>query len=129
MYFKYLVSIFAVVTSTPLLLRGVSAFQGMGFMHKPAVLKNNPSLSSSTTLLFSSEVTSPPNKIEDVSLDSTNSPNPSSSSNSGSNTSNFKSNQPKYGKELDLPETYVRCGRCFTNYAITEEDLGTGRGR
>jgi hypothetical protein len=39
------------------------------------------------------------------------------------------SNQPKYGNELDLPGTYVRCGRCFTNYAITVEDLGSGRGR
>jgi hypothetical protein len=38
-------------------------------------------------------------------------------------------NQPKYGKELGLPGTYVRCGRCATSYAIASEDLGTGPGR
>lgn len=38
-------------------------------------------------------------------------------------------NQPKYGKELALPGTYVRCGRCATSYAIAAEDLGTGKGR
>lgn len=38
-------------------------------------------------------------------------------------------NQPKYGKELDLPGTYVRCGRCATSYAIAADDLGTGPGR
>lgn len=38
-------------------------------------------------------------------------------------------NQPKYGKELDLPGTYVRCGRCATSYAIAASDLGTGKGR
>ena len=34
------------------------------------------------------------------------------------------SKQPLYGKELDLPDTYVRCGKCQTIYALTEEDLG-----
>lgn len=38
-------------------------------------------------------------------------------------------NQPKYGNELDLPGTYVRCGRCATSYAIAAEDLGNGKGR
>jgi len=38
-------------------------------------------------------------------------------------------NQPKYGKELELPGTYVRCGRCATSYAIGAGDLGTGKGR
>lgn len=34
------------------------------------------------------------------------------------------SQQPLYGKELGMPDTYVRCGRCQTIYALTEEDLG-----
>lgn len=40
-----------------------------------------------------------------------------------------ETNQPKYGKELEFPGTYVRCGRCATSYAIAAEDLGTGKGR
>ena len=40
-----------------------------------------------------------------------------------------ENNQAKYGKELELPETYVRCGRCATSYAIAATDLGTGKGR
>jgi len=39
-----------------------------------------------------------------------------------------ESNQPKYGKELELPGTYVRCGRCATSFALAVDDLGTGRG-
>jgi hypothetical protein len=39
------------------------------------------------------------------------------------------STQPLYGKDLDLPDTYVRCGKCHTLYPIKEEDLGDkGRG-
>ena len=38
-------------------------------------------------------------------------------------------NQPKYGKELALPDTYVRCGRCAASYALTIDDLGQGKGR
>ena len=40
-----------------------------------------------------------------------------------------ENNQPKYGKELALPDTYVRCGRCATSFAIAAEDLGSGKGR
>lgn len=40
-----------------------------------------------------------------------------------------ENNQAKYGKDLDLPGTYVRCGRCATSYAIAATDLGTGKGR
>ena len=39
------------------------------------------------------------------------------------------SNQAKYGSELSLPDTYVRCGRCATSFAIKEDDLGDGKGR
>jgi len=38
-------------------------------------------------------------------------------------------NQPLYGKSLELPDTYVRCGRCSTSFAMTAEDLGMGKGR
>ena len=38
-------------------------------------------------------------------------------------------NQSKYGNELAYPDTYVRCGRCATSFAIKEEDLGSGKGR
>jgi predicted Zn finger-like uncharacterized protein len=34
--------------------------------------------------------------------------------------------QALYGKQVELPDTYVRCGRCQTVYAIKEEDLGQG---
>ena len=38
--------------------------------------------------------------------------------------------QKMYGNELDLPETYVMCGRCKTAYALQADDLGTkGKGR
>ena len=40
-----------------------------------------------------------------------------------------ESNQSKYGKELALPDTYVRCGRCATSFALTVNDLGEGKGR
>lgn len=39
-----------------------------------------------------------------------------------------ESNQGKYGKELALPDTYVRCGRCATSFALTDSDLGEGKG-
>lgn len=38
------------------------------------------------------------------------------------------SNQEKYGVSLELPETYVRCGRCATAFALKAEDCGA-RGR
>ncbi len=40
-----------------------------------------------------------------------------------------ESNQGKYGNDLELPDTYVRCGRCATSFAITADDLGSGKGR
>ena len=40
------------------------------------------------------------------------------------------SQQAEYGKSLEYPETYVKCGKCQSVYAIKEEDLGPkGRGR
>lgn len=39
------------------------------------------------------------------------------------------SKQPEYGKTLEMPGTYVRCGRCGTSYAIAASDLGDGKGR
>ena len=38
--------------------------------------------------------------------------------------------QKLYGNEIDLPETYVMCGRCKTAYALQPDDLGPkGKGR
>jgi len=37
--------------------------------------------------------------------------------------------QAEYGKAIEFPGTYVKCGKCQAVYAITEEDLGKGRGR
>uniref|UniRef100_A0A6V2PYU0 RRM domain-containing protein n=1 Tax=Ditylum brightwellii TaxID=49249 RepID=A0A6V2PYU0_9STRA len=38
--------------------------------------------------------------------------------------------QKEYGVTLDMPETYARCGRCSTSFALTSEDLGDrGKGR
>lgn len=39
------------------------------------------------------------------------------------------SNQEKYGNEMDLPDTYVRCGRCAASFALALDDLGSGKGR
>mmetsp|Transcript_12907 Transcript_12907/g.16308 ORF Transcript_12907/g.16308 Transcript_12907/m.16308 type:complete len:224 (-) Transcript_12907:355-1026(-) len=39
------------------------------------------------------------------------------------------SQQAEYGKELPLPNTYVRCGRCDSYFALKEEDLGKAKGR
>ena len=36
--------------------------------------------------------------------------------------------QAEYGKSLELPETYARCGRCSTSFALTENEL-QGKGR
>jgi predicted Zn finger-like uncharacterized protein len=51
---------------------------------------------------------------------------PSSSSSSSSSTTD---RQRLYGTEIDMPNTYVRCGKCQTSYAIAEDDLGTRGGR
>jgi len=37
-------------------------------------------------------------------------------------------NQAEYGKSLEMPETYARCGRCSTSFALTEDEL-QGKGR
>ena len=38
--------------------------------------------------------------------------------------------QKMYGDDLDLPQTYVMCGRCKTAYALQADDLGNrGKGR
>lgn len=37
--------------------------------------------------------------------------------------------QGEYGDSLEYPDTYVKCGKCQAVYAITEDDLGKGRGR
>lgn len=39
-----------------------------------------------------------------------------------------ENNQKLYGDSLELPSSYVRCGRCQTIYAMKPEDLGNGRG-
>mmetsp|Transcript_2673 Transcript_2673/g.3965 ORF Transcript_2673/g.3965 Transcript_2673/m.3965 type:complete len:211 (-) Transcript_2673:293-925(-) len=45
-------------------------------------------------------------------------------------TALLESKQAEYGKSLELPDTYVRCGACHSHFAIAEEDLGTrGKGR
>ena len=31
--------------------------------------------------------------------------------------------------EAELPDSYVRCGKCQTSFALTEADLGSGKGR
>ena len=38
--------------------------------------------------------------------------------------------QKLYGNDVDMPETYVMCGRCKTAYALQPDDLGPkGKGR
>lgn len=75
----------------------------------------------SRTLLFADELQAPspppPPRAEEVSRDET----------SGSAVSSG-SRQASYGVDRDMPDSYVRCGKCQTVYAMTEEDLG-GRGR
>jgi len=39
-------------------------------------------------------------------------------------------NQAEYGKALELPGTYVRCGSCKAHFALAPDDLGVkGKGR
>jgi|Transcript_15654 predicted Zn finger-like uncharacterized protein len=40
----------------------------------------------------------------------------------------IESKQKEYGQSLELPTTYVRCGRCQSVYAMTADDLGNGKG-
>ena len=45
-------------------------------------------------------------------------------------TTALASQQAEYGQSLEFPETYVKCGKCQSVYAIKEQDLGDkGRGR
>lgn len=47
-----------------------------------------------------------------------------------SKTTSLFSQQAEYGQSLEFPETYVKCGKCQSVYAIKEEDLGEkGKGR
>jgi len=39
------------------------------------------------------------------------------------------SQQAAYGDTIDFPDSYVRCGKCQAIYALTDDDLGPGRGR
>lgn len=41
-----------------------------------------------------------------------------------SETKEVTSDQPKYGNDLPLPSTYVRCGHCQASFALKPEDLG-----
>jgi predicted Zn finger-like uncharacterized protein len=41
---------------------------------------------------------------------------------------NSNNRQALYGTMLEMPDTYVRCGKCQTAYAMTADDLGA-RGR
>lgn len=88
-------------------------------------------LSLSVLLLSLSSVTGfsvqPPQFISSTALFST--PEASSASPAPAARNEASTNQPAYGVTLDLPGTYVRCGRCHTGYAIADTDLGTGKGR
>ena len=37
--------------------------------------------------------------------------------------------QAEYGKSIEMPNTFVRCGRCTASFALRPEDLGNGKGR
>ena len=41
-------------------------------------------------------------------------------------SSDAAAGQASYGTTEELPESYVRCGKCQTSFALTEEDLGVG---
>lgn len=57
-------------------------------------------------------------------------PAPSTETKPAPRTGGGQNNQKEYGKSLDLPDTYVRCGKCQTLYALKPEDLGDrGKGR
>ena len=46
------------------------------------------------------------------------------------NAGSSDSNQSKYGNDLPIPSSYVRCGRCQSLFALKPEDLGPkGKGR
>jgi predicted Zn finger-like uncharacterized protein len=48
---------------------------------------------------------------------------------SSSSTSLNADVQAEYGKSLEMPQTYATCGQCGSSYALTEDDLGSGKGR
>ena len=50
-------------------------------------------------------------------------------SDNSSSSASSSGRQAQYGDTLDFPDSYVRCGRCQTIYAVAEDDLGRGRGR
>jgi hypothetical protein len=37
--------------------------------------------------------------------------------------------QAEYGVSLELPETYVKCGKCQSTYSIALDDLGDERSK
>ena len=91
-----------------------------------------PALSSAgcySKKLPMSSVTDAPSEKESSSSDATSSV--ESSGDVGADVDIANGDRQKlYGKGLDLPETYVMCGRCKTAYALQADDLGTrGKGR
>jgi len=44
-------------------------------------------------------------------------------------SSSTQQRQAAYGDSIEMPDSYVRCGKCQAIYALKEEDLGRGRGR
>mmetsp|Transcript_33011 Transcript_33011/g.68763 ORF Transcript_33011/g.68763 Transcript_33011/m.68763 type:complete len:212 (-) Transcript_33011:533-1168(-) len=56
--------------------------------------------------------------------------NPSTTTVAASTTTQlWETKQAEYGKSLELPNTYVKCGKCQTCFSVAPEDLGNGRGR
>lgn len=51
------------------------------------------------------------------------------SSTTTTTTTTSKNQQATYGVSVELPNTFVRCGRCTANFALRPEDLGNGKGR
>lgn len=80
--------------------------------------------SPSSSILFSDAASSQAEALTDDAIPF---PAPAPSSSSSSSASS-KSRQASYGIDLEMPSSYVRCGKCQTVFAMTAEDLG-GRGR
>jgi predicted Zn finger-like uncharacterized protein len=90
-------------------------------------------LSSTTRLPTQLHADTPDIAEENVGLsgsesksDSTRSTSTSTSTSSSFSAASAVEQQALYGKQIELPDTYVRCGRCQTVYALKEEDLGHG---
>lgn len=122
---KVVMSTFVVLATAAVLVSNASAFVApnhyamasvSGLASAPSALFMSSEAEASTPT--PSETTPPPPSEEKTP--------PAAAATPATTTSQNK--QALYGDSLEMPSTYVRCGRCQTVYAMKEDDLGQGKG-